>query len=100
MTVYPPAFDELWVVSDLHMGGRRDADLNLQAFNQGPRLAKLIADVAQQAPAGDVALVLNGDTFDSLAEDGNTDGIMLDASAAVRMMDRLYADEALAPVWE
>ena len=86
MISYPPAFDELWVVSDLHMGGRRDADQNLQAFNQGPRLAKLIAHAAEQSPAGNVALVLNGDVFDSLAEDGNADGIMLDAAAASRMM--------------
>jgi UDP-2,3-diacylglucosamine pyrophosphatase LpxH len=100
VTLYPPAFDELWVVSDLHMGGRRDDGENLQAFNQGSRLAKFIAYAADRSPDGNLALVLNGDVFDSLAEDGNPDGIALDGASALRMMDHLYTDGSFAPVWE
>ena len=100
MAAYPRSFDELYVISDLHMGGRRDADQNFQIFNQGGRLGKFIEHVATQRPDGELALVLNGDVFDSLAEDDIVGGIALSAESALRMMDHLYTDESFAPVWD
>ena len=38
---YPPTYSELYVVSDIHMGGRRDAHDNFQIFNRGKRLGNL-----------------------------------------------------------
>jgi UDP-2,3-diacylglucosamine pyrophosphatase LpxH len=81
------------------MGGQRHGDENFQVFNRGLRLARFIRYIAAQRPDEDIALVLNGDVFDSLAED---DGgyIALDAERALSMMDRLYNDPSFEPVWE
>ena len=38
---YPPIYSELYVVSDIHLGGRRDAHDNFQIFNRGERLGNL-----------------------------------------------------------
>ena len=56
-------FDQVHVVSDLHLGG----EPGFQIFNQGDALARLIRHLAG-AP-GPVALVLNGDVVDFLAAD-------------------------------
>src|SRR5262245_11458443 len=77
-----PVFDELYVVSDMHMGGRRDDAGNFQIFNQGPRLGRFIDYITARRPDGQVGLVLNGDVFDSLAEDG-AGYIALDADSAI-----------------
>ena len=37
-----PSYDELWGVSDIHMGGERRAERNFQIFRRGARLAALI----------------------------------------------------------
>src|SRR4051812_45170619 len=100
MAAYPRSFDEVVVISDLHMGGRRNADQSFQIFNNGVRLGKFIGHVASQRKDGEVALVLNGDIFDSLAEDEISGGIALDAQSALRMMNHLYTDDAFAPVWD
>lgn len=69
MATYPPTFEELYVVSDIHMGGRKDEARDFQIFSHGARLAAFIHHIATQNRQGDVALVLNGDIIDSLAED-------------------------------
>jgi UDP-2,3-diacylglucosamine pyrophosphatase LpxH len=88
-------FDDLYVVSDLHMGGRP----GLQIMNRGDRLGRFIRQLAAQpAPESErrIGLVINGDVVDTLAED--FDGYIA-ASHAERMLQRLYDDEAFSPVW-
>jgi UDP-2,3-diacylglucosamine pyrophosphatase LpxH len=87
-----PRHDEVHVVSDLHMGGKR----GFQILRETARLAGFIRWVSQQNPGGTVALVLNGDVFDSLAED--FEGYMA-AAEAVTMLDRIMDDDQFAPVW-
>ena len=65
-----PRFDELYSVSDLHMGG---AEPGSQIFNSGPELAGLIEFL--RAKPGMVALVINGDMVDFLAEPGGRHSI-------------------------
>jgi len=88
-----PQHDELYAVSDIHMGGGP----GFQIFKQGPRLGNLARSVAATRPAERVALVLNGDVIDSLAEEIGGYVAMDDAES---MMDRLYKDPAFEPVWE
>jgi len=98
MALYPPAFDELWVISDIHMGGY---DADFQIFNRGDRLAKLIDHITALPDDIEAALVLNGDIVDSLAEEQFVAGyVALDAVTAVRMMEHIYSDKAFAPVWQ
>ena len=87
-TFSPHTFDQLYVVSDMHMGGRRNGEENFQIFNQGTRLGHFIRYVGDQVREGRVALVLNGDVFDSLAED-LAGYVALDAASALRMMEHL-----------
>ncbi len=42
MMPYPPVFDELYVISDLHMGGTKEGTRNFRIFNRGDRLARFI----------------------------------------------------------
>jgi UDP-2,3-diacylglucosamine pyrophosphatase LpxH len=93
-TMAPPSIvDELYSVSDLHFGGAPGT----QIFNQGPRLAALV-DYLQKRPKGrQVALVLNGDICDFLAEDG---AAYLSPDRAVQMLERIIADPAFAPVFQ
>ncbi|MEZ4266470.1 MAG: metallophosphoesterase [Myxococcota bacterium] len=58
--------DELFVVSDLHLGG----PAGRQIFNQERELAGLIDHVAARPAGRTAALVLNGDIVDFLAEEG------------------------------
>ena len=76
---YPPTFNEIYVVSDIHLGGRRDDQDNFQIFNRGERLGNLIRHIAGQRVGEDVALVLNGDIIDSLAEDEVAGYVALDS---------------------
>ena len=98
MASYPPIFDELWVVSDVHMGGDYRG---FQVFSRGQRLSNLIDHVTALPNDGDVALVVNGDLIDSLAEEQSVPGyVTLDAGSALRMMEHLYSDDSFAPVWD
>lgn len=87
-----PTFDELHAISDLHMGGRP----GFQILRESGRLANFILRLAQQRPEGRVALVLNGDVFDTLAEDVAGYVAIDDAEATVR---RIMDDDSFAPVW-
>ncbi len=73
-----PQYDEVHVVSDLHMGGEND----FQILRETEKLAAFIRWVAQQQPDGRVALVLNGDIIDTLAEK-NVHYIAVDDAEAV-----------------
>ena len=87
-----PAFDQVHVISDLHMGGRA----GFQILRECTRLANFIARVGQQQPMGRVALVLNGDVFDTLAEDVVGYVAIDDAEATV---DRILQDPSFVPIW-
>ena len=92
---YPPlaSYDDLYVISDLHMGGPPD----FQIFKQGQRLGRLLHKLAQDDPEREVGLVVNGDVIDSLAE--NIDGYIA-VNQAEAMMQRIYDDPAFRPVWD
>jgi UDP-2,3-diacylglucosamine pyrophosphatase LpxH len=61
-----PTLEELYVVSDLHLGGSQGAPI----FRQEAQLAGLIGHLATRTPPGQgtLGLVLNGDVIDTLAE--------------------------------
>ncbi|MCE5334496.1 MAG: metallophosphoesterase [Desulfobacteraceae bacterium] len=86
-------FDELHVISDLHMGGRP----GFQILREGKRLANYIRWVGRQRADGQVGLVLNGDIIDSLAED--IVGYVA-ADQAESMMTRIFNDQSYIPVWD
>ena len=86
-------YDELYVVSDIHMGGRP----GFQILKESKRLANFVRSLGRKRPDGRVALVLNGDIIDSLAEDI---GGYIAADDAVTMMTRIFNDQSLRPVWE
>lgn len=86
-------FDELYVISDLHMGG----EAGFQIFDQGARLAATINALAKRPAAKRVGLLINGDLVDFLAEPGAT---YFDPLGAVRKLARIVGDDAFAPVWK
>jgi UDP-2,3-diacylglucosamine pyrophosphatase LpxH len=91
MTV--PQFQQLHVVSDLHLGGAP----GFQIFNQGKRLAAFIQQLAEKE-ADSIGLVLNGDIVDFLAEEP---GRYLDPLGAIEKLERIYhKDSAFTMVWE
>lgn len=59
-----PIFDEVYVISDLHMGGK---DPGFQIFDQGETLKLFIEYLISRDSGKKVALVLNGDVVDFLA---------------------------------
>ena len=93
MKSYPPVFDVLYSVSDIHMGGASHD----QIFAQGERLGNFVRHLGDDID-GEVALVLNGDIIDSLAEE-EAEYVALSERAASRMIGRIIDDEAFAPVW-
>jgi UDP-2,3-diacylglucosamine pyrophosphatase LpxH len=86
-------YDELHVISDLHMGGDR---LDFQILRETKRLANFVRWVAGQRPGGRVALVLNGDIVDTLAED--TGGYIAFENAAATL-ERIMNNASFAGVW-
>lgn len=90
-----PRFDEVHVVSDLHLGGAP----GFQIFHEGRRLANTIRGLARR-PARRVALVLNGDIVDFLAEVQAADGALyLDHAGALAKLQRIANDPSCADVW-
>ncbi len=88
-----PQYVELHVVSDLHMGGESD----FQILRESRRLAGFVRWVAARQPQAEVALVLNGDVIDTLAE--KTAGyIAVDDGVAV--VERIMADPSFSVVWD
>ena len=85
MTTQLPQYDELYVISDIHMGGERSDGRDFQIFNRGDRLANFIRYVATVRADDQVALVLNGDIIDSLAEDTLGGYVALDSKTALDM---------------
>jgi UDP-2,3-diacylglucosamine pyrophosphatase LpxH len=88
-----PAFDQLFVISDLHIGG----GAGFQIFRRGELLSRLIDFVQRQPPEQRIGLVVNGDMVDFLAE---PDAKYFDPDGAVGKLARMFADEAFEAVWE
>jgi UDP-2,3-diacylglucosamine pyrophosphatase LpxH len=88
-------YDELYVISDVHMGGEH----GFQIMNRGQRLGAFIRQLAARPEPQSrrrLGLVINGDFIDTLAED--FDGYIA-VSKAEQILARLYDDEAFAPIW-
>src|SRR5262245_36399809 len=88
-----PKHDEIHVISDLHMGGDKP---EFQILRETKRLAGYIRWVSDQRPDGRVALVLNGDVIDTLAEE--VGGYVATANA-VTTLERIMKDPSFEPVW-
>jgi UDP-2,3-diacylglucosamine pyrophosphatase LpxH len=88
-----PTFDELHVISDLHMGGAP----GFQILGETARLASFVRWVREQRPEGQVALVLNGDIVDTLAED--VPGYIAIETAVATIERIIDRDPAFSPVW-
>ncbi len=88
-----PEYDEIHVVSDLHMGGSE----SFQIFRETKRLANYIRWVAGQRPGGRVALILNGDVIDTLAE--NITGYLA-VDEAVSIVQRIMRDPSFGQIWD
>lgn len=87
-----PAYDELYVVSDLHLGGPP----GFQIFNAGAELAALIRSLRDAAAARRVALLINGDFVDFLAERPSKH---FDPAGANAKLARIVADDAFKDVF-
>jgi UDP-2,3-diacylglucosamine pyrophosphatase LpxH len=81
------SFDELYVISDLHLGGKT----GFQIFNQGPTLAAFIKGITDKTQDLRLGLVLNGDTIDFLAEASTG---YLDPQGAVQKLQRILLDDS------
>ena len=88
-----PEYDEVHVISDLHMGGPQ----GFQILRETTRLANFIRWVAAQRPGERVALILNGDIIDTLAED-ISGYVAIDE--AVSTVQRIMGDPSFKPVWD
>ncbi len=87
-------FDELYVISDLHLGGMPGS----QIFDSGAALVRLVEHLRTGRPADrEVALVINGDFVDFLAE---RPAAYFDPGGAVQKLNRIADDKpAFAPVF-
>lgn len=86
--------DQLYVISDLHLGGTP----GFQIFGSPGELAWLINDLARRDAEQEIALVINGDFFDFLAEPNAT---YFDPDGAVAKLERIALQElAFTPVFD
>lgn len=83
-------FDELHVISDLHIGGVS----GFQIFNQGQRLAAFVRALPAD-PQRSVALVLGGDIVDFLAE---PNAAYWDPLGAVAKLQSIWEREEFRPI--
>jgi UDP-2,3-diacylglucosamine pyrophosphatase LpxH len=90
-----PQFDEIHVISDLHMGG----EAGFQILRETGKLAHFIRWVAARRPEGRVALVLNGDVIDTLAERSGP-GIYIAVDNAETVVRRIMDDPAFSGIWD
>ena len=90
-----PKYDEIHVVSDLHMGGKS----GFQILRETKRLAAFVRWVSSRRADGRVALILNGDVIDTLAEN-SAPGQYVFVDDAVPVVRRIMDDPSFAPVWQ
>ena len=89
-----PQFKQLYVVSDLHMGG---ATADKQIFKEGARLGNFIDYLTGLDVDGPLGLVINGDVVDFIAEPKPE---LFDRVGALDRLKRIYTDPAFAPVFQ
>lgn len=89
-----PTYDELYVISDLHLGG---VGKSAQIFNQKDLLTEVIDHIAAPNSSKKIALCINGDTVDFLAE--TKDKIYLDPDNAIKKLNRIIRDPSFSKVW-
>lgn len=89
-----PEYDEIHVISDIHMGGDKP---DFQILRETSRLANYIRWVAGQRPEGRVALILNGDVIDTLAEDIHG---YVAVDEAVAILRRIMKDPSFSDIWQ
>ncbi len=82
-----PQFEELYAVSDIHMGGVP----GFQIFGRVERLAQFILRISSEHPGQRTVLVLNGDIIDSLAQDIRGYIATIEAED---MMNNIYTESA------
>jgi UDP-2,3-diacylglucosamine pyrophosphatase LpxH len=87
-----PQFDELYSVSDLHMGG---LGTGAQIFSSGKELAALIDHLGTKK--GKIVLVINGDMVDFLAE---PNARAFDPEGANSKLSRIATDDSFKPVFD
>jgi UDP-2,3-diacylglucosamine pyrophosphatase LpxH len=76
-----PAFEQVYVISDLHMGGERGH----QIFGQQELLSAFVNHLRTSAE-GECVLVINGDMVDFLAEPG---ALCFDPAGAITKLDEI-----------
>ncbi len=86
-------FEEIHVISDIHMGGKP----GFQILRETARLANFIRQLASLRPGDRLALVLNGDVIDTLAE--NINGYVA-VDEAETTLERIMGYEAFTPIWD
>ncbi|HEX4949772.1 MAG TPA: metallophosphoesterase [Blastocatellia bacterium] len=88
-----PEFDELYSISDLHLGGLP----GFQIFNSGDQLKNLIDHLRTLPAERRVALVINGDFVDFLAEAPSRH---FDPYNAIEKLNRISSEPAFAMAWQ
>lgn len=86
-------FDELHVISDLHLGGVKP----FQIFGSTPELKALIRHLMKGAPDKKVGLLINGDFIDFLAEEPSA---YFDPDRAIGKLDRILCDPTFKPIFD
>jgi UDP-2,3-diacylglucosamine pyrophosphatase LpxH len=86
-------FDEVHVISDLHLGGER----GFQIFGSTAELVAFIDALATAEVKKEIALVINGDFVDFLAE---TPAAYFDPEHAEEKLTRVMADATFAPIFK
>ena len=85
-------FDELHVISDLHLGGQ----LGFQIFGSTGELTALVKTLRSRPADKKVGLVINGDFIDFLAENP---AAYFDPDRADEKLERIIADRTFAPIF-
>ena len=88
-----PRHAAIHVISDIHMGGLP----GFQILRETQRLAHYILRLAAERPDDELALVLDGDVFDSLAEEIGGGYVAVEQCQA--MVARIIDDASFKPVW-
>lgn len=87
------SFDELYFISDLHLGGPPGC----QVFNQSAKLAAFVRYIAERDAGRRVVLVLGGDIIDFLAFDAP---YLKPTDQASRLLDQVLADSEFKQIFE
>lgn len=87
-------YEEIYIISDIHMGGTP----GFQILRETQRLADFIRWVAMRRPDKRVALVLNGDVIDTLAEDSSGYVAVDDGWRTIKRI--IFDEPSFTPVWD